>query len=136
MKFLFRKTAFWLTTLTGIGLLYIGFYFYVDPVQATSNYGIHTSTGSDYSFHHIKGIRDFVFGVIILWLLFRKQYNTLGWLLIIGSLIPIADFGIVISNPGFSPNHLIAHIVAIVFCLISGIYYAKNYKPWYSILFY
>jgi len=128
MKLSFRKTAFWLCTVTGIGLLYIGIYFYVNPLQAGLNYGIHISTGSDYSFHYSKGIRDFAFGAIILWYLFRKQFNALGWCLIFGSLIPMADVGIVLSHPDYSFHHLIAHLIAVIICLLCGIYYAKNHK--------
>lgn len=128
MKNSAKKIAFWLTLLSGIGLLYLGLNFYINPQQAELNYGIHTSTGLNYSFHYIKGIRDFFFGVIILWFLWRKQYNALGWALIFGTFIPIADFVIVMSQSNFSGSHLISHAVAVFICLGCGIYYTKNYK--------
>ncbi|MDQ1097617.1 MULTISPECIES: DUF4267 domain-containing protein [Chryseobacterium] len=127
MKNSFTKIAFWLCLLSGISLMYIGINFYVNPVQAELNYGISTSTASDYSFHYIKGIRDFFFGFIIICLLLRKQLNALGWVLLFGTTIPAADLGIVISHPDFSSGHLIAHAIAIVICMACGIYYSRNY---------
>lgn len=128
MRKTFANIFFWIGLLTGIGLLYLGINFIVNPLQAQLNYGINFSKSTDYSFHYIKGIRDFCFGIILIWLLLRKQYYSLGWIFIFSTIIPLADFVIVISHQNYLSNHLVSHVIAIIICLVSGIYYTKNYK--------
>lgn len=126
MKRSVKQIVFWLCILSGIGLMFIGIRFYLDPLAATTDYGINTSTNGDFSFQHIKGVRDFFFGIIILVLLWKKQWHALGWILLLGTIIPAADFCIVISRPDYIPAQTLAHLIAVVICVSCGTYYLKN----------
>jgi uncharacterized membrane protein len=128
MRRLKQQTAFWLSLLSGIGLLYIGIRFFISPLNAEIDYGIHTITNGDFSFQYIKGIRDFFFGLIIIVLLWKKQLFALGLILLLGTVIPAADFCVVLSHPDFQTGHLISHLIAVIICLSCGFYYLKNYK--------
>ena len=128
MKRLQQQTAFWLSLLSGIGLLYIGIRFFINPIGAEIDYGIRTVTNGDFSFQYIKGVRDFFFGLIIIFLLWKKQFLALGFILVLGTIIPATDFYVVLSHPDFKTGHLISHLIAIIICLSCGLYYLNNYK--------
>lgn len=128
MKSIIKPTIFWLCLLSGIGLLFIGIRFFLHPFGATLDYGINIPTNEDFSFQYIKGIRDFSFGIIILVLLLRKQWQALGWVLLFSAIIPAADFFIVISHPKYIVGNTIAHLIAVVVCVGGGCFYLKNYK--------
>ncbi len=128
MNRLLNQIVFWVCLFSSIGLLYIGCRFFINPVGAEIDYGIHTNTNQDFSFHYIKGVRDFFFGLIIIVLLLKKQYQALGFILLFGAAIPAVDFCVVISHPDFTTAHTYAHIIAVLICLSCGFYYLKNSK--------
>lgn len=123
MKHSARTIAFWLTLLTGLGLLFIGARFLISPLQAEAGFGIHVPVQNNYAFHYIKGIRDFFTGAIITLLLLKKEYRALGFLLLLGSMIPVVDGLIVYARPDHETGKLFPHITAIVLGLILGMYY-------------
>ncbi|WP_143309039.1 DUF4267 domain-containing protein [Chitinophaga vietnamensis] len=122
MKQATKTTAFVLSLLTGICLIYIGAHFLLSPQESEWQFGIHVST-SDASFHYIKGIRDLCYGLILCVLLFTREYRGLGWVLLLAVIIPAVDFSIVYMHPDHIPARLIAHAVAVVLCLLLGPYY-------------
>ncbi|ANH79899.1 hypothetical protein A8C56_01945 [Niabella ginsenosidivorans] len=121
-----QKTAFTLSLITGLTLIFIGIRFFVMPLVAETAFGIHTHTGGDYSFQYIKGIRDLFCGVILLLLLFTRQYKALGLILLVSIMIPAADFGVVISHPDFEAAKLFPHVIAVLLGLGLGSYYLIN----------
>lgn len=128
MKSIVKQIAFWCCLLSGLCLLFVGFRFFFDPIAASIDYGIKPQNKLEFSFEYIKGIRDSFFGLIILVLLWRKQWQALGWVLLTGLIVPVADFGIVISQPDYIIGHTIAHLIAVAICFGCGIYYLKNHK--------
>jgi len=123
-----KQINWWLCLLSGIGLLYIGARFFFDPVGAETDFGINTLTHGDFSFHHIKGIRDFFFGFVILLLLLKKERRVLGYILLAGTIIPTSDFITVLSYQGYATGHLYAHLIAAIICLGCGLYYSLSAK--------
>jgi uncharacterized membrane protein len=114
-----------LVALTGLGLLFIGARFFISPGVAEHQYGIDISTG-DLSFHYIKGIRDIFSGIILLVLLFAREYRALGLILLCAVIIPATDFCIVYMHQGFDVAKLSAHFCAIAIAVGLGIYYFLN----------
>jgi hypothetical protein len=125
MKNSVKSIAFWLSIVTGLLLLLIGARFFLVPEPATTAFGIQVSANGDHSFQFIKGIRDLFTGSIVLLLLFTKEFRALGFVLLLGSIIPTADFLIVLTRPQFETSHLYAHLSAILICLPLGIYYLR-----------
>ena len=112
----------WLAALTGLGLIFIGARFFISPGVAEHDFGIDITTG-DLSFHYIKGIRDIFSGMILLVLLYARQYRALGLILLCAVIIPATDFCIVYMHQGFNIAKLAAHFCAIVIAVGLGIYY-------------
>ena len=119
-----KTVAFCVLLLTGLGMLFIGGRFLVSPAIAEAGYGIHVTTG-DYSFHYIKGIRDIFSGLVVLVLLFAKEYRALGFALLCATIIPAGDFLIVMSHTDYEVSKLYPHITAVIICIVFGIYYLR-----------
>lgn len=123
MQRLTKQINWWLCLVSGVGLLYIGARFFFDPVGAENDFGINTLTQGDFSFHHIKGVRDFFFGCVILLLLLKKEQRILGFILLAGTIIPASDFITVLYYQGHATGHLFAHFIAAIICFGCGISY-------------
>ncbi|RFM29740.1 DUF4267 domain-containing protein [Deminuibacter soli] len=123
MKTATAKTAFTLTFITGALLVFIGARFLLLPRVAELAFGIDVNTGSNFSFHYIKGIRDLSVGIAILALLFARNWQGLGIVLLVASLVPVADFLIVLNTPGHLTARLYPHATAVVLGLVLGAYY-------------
>jgi hypothetical protein len=130
MKNIAKNIAFWVTLLTGLGLIFIGGRFLLSPAVAEAGFGIDVPTDGNYSFHYIKGIRDIFSGLIIVVLLMARQYRALGLLLLCAAIIPMADLMIVLSRPDYETSKLYPHGIAIVIAIVCGLYYSllKNNK--------
>ncbi|MFC0320173.1 MULTISPECIES: DUF4267 domain-containing protein [Olivibacter] len=126
MQRLTKQINWWLCLLSGIGLLFIGARFFFHPVGAEIAFGINTPTNGDFSFHHIKGVRDFFFGFIILLLLLKKDFRILGYILLAGTIIPASDFITVLSYQGRITGYLYAHLIAAIICAGCGLYYSLS----------
>ena len=122
-----KTLSFYMVLLTGLLLLFIGVRFIISPQVAELAYGIHIHT-DDFSFHYIKGIRDIFSGLLVIILLFAKEYRALGFALLCATIIPAGDFCIVLSHPDFEVSKLYPHISAIIICIVFGIYYLRAYK--------
>ncbi len=114
--------AYGLTFITGALLVFIGARFLLSPNVAEQAFGIQTVT-NDFSFHYIKGIRDLAVGIAILAMLLTHTQRGLGILLLTASLVPVADFMIVLNAPGHLTSYLYPHLTAIVLGLVLGCYY-------------
>lgn len=126
MKNTARNLSFWLSLVTGIGLIFIGSRFLLVPAVGEAGFGIQVPTGGDYSFHYIKGIRDIFSGLIIVVLLFGKQYRALGLVLLCAAPVPMVDFMVVLSHPGYETAKLFPHIAAIMIAIVLGLYYSRS----------
>jgi hypothetical protein len=126
MKNVTKHTVFALCLLSGLGLIFIGLRFFASPVTATVDFGIAHPTSQDFSFQHIKGGRDAFFGIAIVILLLKKQWQALGWILLLGTIIPATDFCIVATSATYTLAHAIPHLIAVIICLGCGAYYLKN----------
>ncbi|AHF16757.1 DUF4267 domain-containing protein [Niabella soli] len=126
MKTITQKSIFALTLITGFTLVFIGIRFLIAPWAAELAFGIHVNTGGDYSFQYIKGIRDLFSGVILLLLLFTRQYRALGLILLSSMMVPVTDFRVVLAHADFETAKLYPHLIAILLGLCLGLYYLVN----------
>jgi uncharacterized protein DUF4267 len=126
MQNLAKQGSFYLTLITGLLLIFIGSRFLIFPQAAEIAFGIHTPTGGDYSFQYIKGIRDLFAGASITVLLLLREYRALGFLLMLGGIIPIVDFMIVFSHPDHETAKLYPHLSAIIIVIITATYYIRS----------
>ncbi|SHM87594.1 protein of unknown function [Chitinophaga jiangningensis] len=118
-----EKTAYITSLITGLFLLFIGYRFFTQPLAAEAGFGIQTGITNHLEFHYIKGIRDFAVGVLLLVLLFTKEFRSLGWLMLVMGIVPCMDFSLVLSNPTHPGWAIYPHLSAILICWTVGPYY-------------
>ncbi|WP_333889152.1 DUF4267 domain-containing protein [Sphingobacterium siyangense] len=114
------RICYIISFLTGIGLLFIGLRFLFSPLNAEFDYGISTNTHADYSFHYIKGIRDLFSGILLVLLVLANERKALAIALLAATVVPLGDFMIVMGKNGSDWQHGIAHVVAVLICIIAG----------------
>ncbi|MBZ4189608.1 DUF4267 domain-containing protein [Niabella beijingensis] len=113
------KIALAVCLLTGLGLLFIGARFLLDPEVAMRAYGVNVDTSGDFSFHMIKGIRDLFSGLLILLLVCTNQRRALGISLLAATVVPFGDLLIVWSKND-DLALLMPHLTAVLICIIIG----------------
>lgn len=105
----------------GLGMIFLGVRFLLSPEAATAGFGIHFNANGDYSFDHIKGIRDIFSGLIICAFVLMNERRALGATLLAGTIIPVNDMLVVLSKSYNGVLQAMPHIVAIIICSVFGI---------------
>ncbi|CAM4493736.1 DUF4267 domain-containing protein [Nocardia ninae] len=92
------------TTLSLIGaafILYIGLSYLISPDTIAPGFGLPAwPNGEATAFMNLKGVRDTVFGVLILVLLAAKQRYALGIATLVIALVPVGDMLTVLAWNG------------------------------------
>lgn len=107
--------------LLGLGMVFLGARFFLSPEVATAAFGIRFNSNGDYSFHHIKGIRDIFSGILLCALVLMKERRALGVMLFVATIIPVSDMLTVLSKSYNGTQQAIPHIVATIICSVVGI---------------
>ena len=91
-----------LTIVIGALVIYIGAGFLLWPRRAATGYGVPADPGQPGTgaYLAIKGVRDGIYGVITLILLFTAGHHVLAWFLLAATVLPLADMVIVLRNGG------------------------------------
>ena len=98
-----NSPLFWLTLLVPIGIIAIGINFILNPVRASTAYGIPIHDPATFPFMWIKGIRDIFSGLVVLTFLFRGDRRTTAILYALAIFIPVGDGFVILSHLGFAP---------------------------------
>jgi len=107
--------------LLGLGMLFLGARFFFAPEAATTGFGIKFNSYGDYSFQHIKGIRDIFSGILLCGFVILNQRKAVGIVLLAGTLIPVNDLLIVLSKPYNGIGQAMPHIIASLICAVCGL---------------
>lgn len=118
-KFSVRSPLYWLTLAVAVGIIFIGVRFLFAPDIAARAFGIPLADPQDMAFLFVKGIRDIVSGLLFLALLWSGDRRLTGALLLIATLIPIADGAIVLWFTGWKPVLAIHWGTALYMLLVS-----------------
>lgn len=114
------KISYLMACLLGLGMIFLGIRFFIAPELATAGFGIQYNAGGDYSFHHIKGIRDIFSGILLCGFVLMNQKKAVGLTLLAGTIIPVNDLQIVLNKPYNGLLQGMPHIIAIAVCAIFG----------------
>jgi len=100
-----RKTSLllWCTFVIPAAIIGIGINFILNPVGASTAYGIPMHDPAAFPFMWIKGIRDIFSGLLVLTFLWRGDRRTTAILFALAILIPIGDGLVILSHLGFAP---------------------------------
>jgi glucose uptake protein GlcU len=115
------KISYAIAFITGLGIIFLGVRFFSAPEAATAAFGIHFNSNGDYSFDHIKGIRDIFSGLLVCALVLMRERRALGVTLLAAAIIPVNDMLIVLSKSYNGISQAMPHIMAIIICTVVGI---------------
>ena len=98
-----NSLLFWCTLVIPVAIIGIGINFMINPVGASTAYGIPMHDRAAFPFLWVKGIRDIFSGVVILWFLWSGDRRTTAILFALAILIPAGDGLVILSHLGFAP---------------------------------
>ena len=84
-------------------IIAIGINFILNPVGASTAFGIPIHDPTAFPFMWIKGIRDIFSGLVILAFLLRGDRRTTATLYAIAIFIPFSDGLVILAHLGFAP---------------------------------
>lgn len=122
-----KNTAlFWFTLAIPIGIIGIGINFILNPVGASTGYGIPIHDPNSFPFMWIKGIRDIFSGLVILPFLFTGNRRMTAILFAIAIFIPFCDGLVIISHLGFAQPLLIHWGTALYMIIVAAFLLRKK----------
>jgi hypothetical protein len=98
-----NSLLFWCTLVIPAGIMVIGINFILNPVGASTAFGIPIHDPAAFPFMWVKGIRDIFSGAVILTFLWRGDRRTTAILYAIAIFIPFGDGLVILSHRGFAP---------------------------------
>jgi hypothetical protein len=104
-SFTLRKNPllFWCTLLIPAAIIGIGVNFILNPVGASTAYGIPIHDPAAFPFMWVKGIRDIFSGLVVLTFLLRGDRRTTAILFALAIFIPVGDGLVILRHIGFAP---------------------------------
>ena len=114
-----NSALFWFTLAIPLGIIGIGINFILNPVGASSGYGIPIHDPNSFPFIWIKGIRDIFSGLVILVFLFTGARRVVAILFVVAIFIPFCDGLVIIGHLGFAPPILIHWGTALYMMVVS-----------------
>jgi hypothetical protein len=98
-----NSLLFWCTLVMPVAIIAIGINFILNPVGASTAFGIPIHDPAAYPFMWTKGIRDIFSGLVILAFLLRGDRRTTATLFAIAIFIPFCDGLVILKHLGFAP---------------------------------
>lgn len=125
-----RKNSplFWCTLVVPAAIIELGINFILNPVGASTGYGIPIHDPAAFPFMWIKGIRDIFAGLVILPFLLRGDRRTTATLFAISIFVPFCDGLIILRHLGFAPPIYI-HWGTALYMMIVAAFLFRTKKP-------
>jgi len=121
-----NSLLFWCTLLVPVGIIGLGINFILNPVGASTGFGIPIHDPASFSFMWIKGIRDIFSGLVVLTFLFRGDRRTTAILYAIAVFIPVGDGLVILSHLGFAPPIFIHWGTALYMMIVAAFLLRKK----------
>ena len=115
--------ALFLAALFGLFLCLTGSVFIMSPAGAVAAFGIDPSHMADLPLAPAVGVRQLALGLIVVILTLRRKSVACGTVLLIMSLVPIADF--IIAGKAFGYTSAVHHLVTVPMSLVLGLVLAQ-----------
>ena len=117
---------FWLTLVIPVAIIGIGINFILNPVGASTGYGIPIHDPAAFPFMWIKGIRDIFSGIVILSFLWSGDRRTTATLFAIAICVPFGDGLVILSHLGLAPPIYIHWGTALYMMIVAYFLFKKK----------
>ena len=115
-----NSLLFWCTLLVPVAIIGIGINFILNPVGASTAYGVPIHDPAVFPFMWVKGIRDIFSGLVVLTFLLRGERRTTAILFSLAILIPIGDGLVILNDLGFAPPIFIHWGTALYMAIVAA----------------
>jgi hypothetical protein len=121
-----NSPLFWCTLLIPIAIIGLGINFILNPVWASTGFGIPIHDPAAFPFMWVKGIRDIFSGLVVLKFLFRGDRRTTAILFALAIFIPLGDGLVILSHLGFAPPIFIHWGTALYMMIVAAFLLRKK----------
>jgi hypothetical protein len=109
-----------------VAIIGLGINFILNPVGASTAFGIPIHDPAAFPFMWIKGIRDIFSGLVILAFLLRGDRRTTATLFAIAIFIPFCDGLVILKHLGFAPPIYIHWGTALYMMIVTAFLLRRN----------
>ena len=127
-----NSLLFWCTLLIPVAIIAVGINFILNPVGASTAYGIPIHDPAAFPFMWVKGIRDIFSGLAVLAFLRRGDRRATAMLFAIAILIPFGDGLVILRHVGFAPPIYIHWGTALYMTIVAAFLLRDPRKSWLS----
>jgi hypothetical protein len=121
-----NSLLFWCTLVIPLAIIGIGINFILNPVGASTAYGIPIHDPAAFPFMWVKGIRDIFSGLVVLTFLWKGDRRTTAILFALAIFIPIGDGFVILSHLGFAPPIFIHWGTALYMTIVAAFLLRKK----------
>ncbi len=97
----------------------MGAWMITSPFIAVQTFGVDPSHMADIGLAPAIGARQLALGLIVVLLALRRKAGALGTVLLVGSIVPVADF--LIAAKALSYGGAIRHLITLPFYAVLGV---------------
>ena len=116
---------FWCTLVIPVAIIGIGINFILNPVGASTAYGIPIHDPAAFPFMWVKGIRDICSGLVVLSFLWRGDRRNTAIVFAIAIFIPFGDGLVILGHLGFAPPIYIHWGAALYMVIVAAFIFRK-----------
>ena len=117
---------FWCTLVVPVAIIAIGINFILNPVGASTAYGIPIHDPAAFPFMWIKGIRDIFAGLAVLTFLLRGDRRSTATIFAVSIFIPFCDGLVILQHRGFAPPIYIHWGTALYMVVVAAFLFRGN----------
>jgi hypothetical protein len=112
-----------LAALMAVAIIVIGCFYLVSPERMTGSFGLQppASDADTRPWLRLKGIRDFVAGLVVLTMMLTTDTRSVGIVLLVEAIVPLGDMSIVLGSGGSKSKALSIHGVTCAVMLVVGL---------------
>jgi hypothetical protein len=112
-----------LAALMAVGIMVIGCFYLVSPERISGSFGLKppASDADTRAWLRLKGIRDLVFGLVVLTMMLTADGRSVGIALLVAAIIPLGDMSIILGSGGSKSRALSIHGVTCAVMLVVGL---------------
>ena len=121
-----NSLLFWCTLVVPIAIIAVGINFLLNPVGASTGYGIPIPDPNAFPFMWIKGIRDIFSGLVILPFLFWGERRSTALIFSISVFVPFCDGLVILRYLGFAPPIYIHWGTALYMVIVAAFLFGKT----------
>jgi Domain of unknown function (DUF4267) len=112
-----------LAALMAMGIIVIGCFYLVSPERISGSFGLKppASDADTRAWLRLKGIRDLVFGLVVLTMMLAADGRLVGIALLVEAIVPLGDMSLILGSGGSKSKAFSIHGVTCAVMLVVGL---------------